>query len=591
VANQRLDRLRREQGAISLTPGSQSLAPQVVGRDKIEALPRTNLLIRAGAVLVAIGLAYHYSLATLAKGLALDSPLAYLGLVPVGAILLAFALAAQWRSEPDIHDRHVDYIIGLPLVAGALAIVVLLPMIMSTFFWLLRLDLLALPLFAAGTVTIVFGARACWRIKMAIAYLLLAWPISYERLLPAFLAATTDATNLALRAATSVLPIATWSRASDGSVFSIWHAGHSFELSVGSACSGANGVAGFLLVGVALTAVFEGSAASKLAWLVAGAVTTWMCNLARILIVFWAGGLWGEGIALEAIHPLIGLLVFDLGVVVMLVALPLFRLRLPFRFRSKGRLLPSAPAVRLWSRRAVPRARFAIGLVLLAATVAAAADQGLTKFRLVSDELGTSRVTALSEANASLNGWTLEKVNSYAWARQYFGEQGTWDRFAYRRQTTAVRPSGGSSVVVMDVIGTGDLATFSTYGVEACYRYHNSEVLQTGRVDLGGGAVGQSALSRSPDDQGIWLMVYWEWPVRVGPGDRYERVVLNIRAPEGAGGPGARSTPNGAAGSVLDLISDFRYKPVLPGGLQEVRSFLIEFARQVVAATVKESVN
>jgi hypothetical protein len=315
-----------------------------------------------------------------------------------------------------------------------------------------------------------------------------------------------------------------------------------------------------------------------------------MCNLARILLVFWAGRLWGEGIAVQAIHPLIGLLIFDVAVVLMLLALPLFRLRQPFRLRLKRRQEMLPPSVRLPSRRAVPRAGFAIGLVLLTAAVGATADQDLAKFRLLSDELGTPRMGALAEANAQLDGWTLNKVNNYGWARQYFGEQGTWDRFAYRRPETATRSSSGSNVVVMDVVGTRDLATFSTYGVEACYRYHNSEVVPAGRLDLGGGATGESAIYRSPDDQSIWLMVYWEWPVRAVQGDRYERVVLNTRAPEGAGGLAAWSAPNAAASSVLDLVSSSQREAALPEGLRRVRSFLVEFARQVVAATVKDTV-
>src|SRR3981081_4523845 len=81
------------------------------------------------------------------------------------------------RSEPDIHDRQLDYIVGIPLVVGAVAIAYALPARLSTMFWVWRIDLLSLPLFAAGTVALVFGVRALWRMRAAIALLLLGWPL------------------------------------------------------------------------------------------------------------------------------------------------------------------------------------------------------------------------------------------------------------------------------------------------------------------------------------------------------------------------------------------------------------------------------
>src|SRR3954453_12504940 len=57
---------------------------------------------RLAFVLGSVLLAYHYSLRTLLSTLSLDSPLAYLGLVPFMALALALLRAVPRDDEPDI---------------------------------------------------------------------------------------------------------------------------------------------------------------------------------------------------------------------------------------------------------------------------------------------------------------------------------------------------------------------------------------------------------------------------------------------------------------------------------------------------------
>src|SRR5713101_7068661 len=173
-----------------------------------QGLSHSQLALRVAVTLGAIVFAYQYSLTTLVRGLSLDTPLAYLGLVPFIALALASARGASRRAEPDINDRYVDYIIGIPFMAVALATVLFLSVHASTFYWLYRLDLLSLPLFAAGAVAIAFGVRALWRLKLALAYLLLAWPLPYVTLLNDWLLRFTDITAGVVRALLTVLPVA-----------------------------------------------------------------------------------------------------------------------------------------------------------------------------------------------------------------------------------------------------------------------------------------------------------------------------------------------------------------------------------------------
>lgn len=140
---------------------------------------RNGLLARIALVTaICIG-AYHYSLFTLLRELLQPTPLEYVGLVPLISMLLCAALAPRAGNEPDIHDRYLDWIVGLPLLGAALAVVEIGPVQLSTYFWLWRLDLLSLPLFIAGAVDLAFGARALWRLRLPIAFLVLAWPAPY----------------------------------------------------------------------------------------------------------------------------------------------------------------------------------------------------------------------------------------------------------------------------------------------------------------------------------------------------------------------------------------------------------------------------
>ena len=127
---------------------------------------------------LAVVVAYHYSLRTLTHTITLNTPLAYLGLVPIMAAGLAWA-RRHGPTGPDIHDRQIDLIVGLTLVGSALMALLVLPGRLGSLYWVWRLDLLTLPVFVAGVVCLLFGTRAVWHQKAPILFLLLAWPQPY----------------------------------------------------------------------------------------------------------------------------------------------------------------------------------------------------------------------------------------------------------------------------------------------------------------------------------------------------------------------------------------------------------------------------
>ena len=543
---------------------------------------------RVAVALAAIGVAYHYSLVSLIRNLGLDSPLAYLGLVPFIALALAFARRRAIGIEPDIHDRHLDYIVGIPLLATAFGIMVLLPIRMSNQFWTWRMDLLSLPLFVAGTVALAFGVRALWRIRAAVAFLFLAWPVPYTTVVDRWLERFTDLTVAAVRGLLGVVHVADPIDGGDRSLFAVVHDGERFVVSVASACSGANGIVGFLLVGAAFGSIIRGKRLPKTLWLLAGMAILWATNLIRILLVFWVGQNWGEQAAIDGFHPYIGLVLFSLGVLAMIVSMPLFGLR--FRWRTPSSAAPAPPPAQASGARdntrrpaAVPRARLSLSIILLVGAVLATSDAGLRQFDLVSDNLGAPRLASFSSVQGRPPGWDVSHTDTFDWARRFFGGDSTWLRFTYRAgdKTSALR---SSAPLFADVISSGSLRNFSVYGLEACYTFHGYKIQDARSVDVGGGIAANVISYYHPKLKRDWTTLYWHWPVRSGKETRYERVVLMMYNTMDAElkAPPDRPSLARRIGLSLDNAARDRKSGEMDKRLDQTRRFLVAFAQSVV---------
>ncbi len=295
-------------------------------RASSQTLPLDRIPVRAVAVVVAVALAYNYSLQTLLRGLDLQTPLAYLALVPPIAVLLGAANLRLQPVLPAIHDRQVDWILGLLLIGVAAVFTVLLPSGYSADYWLHRLDMLGLPFFAAGVVTLVYGVRRLWAMRWAIAFLFLAWPDPYVSVLASAIGSSTDLALAVVGASLVFLPFA---HSLGNGTFLIDNASGPFSLAVGSACSGINSLVGFLILGAALNTIFRGRILSRLAWLAAGLVVVGLLNVVRIDLIFVAGWVLGESFAIDVLHPVAGIIVFGVGALAMLGIAPLFGLRVP----------------------------------------------------------------------------------------------------------------------------------------------------------------------------------------------------------------------------------------------------------------------
>ena len=400
------------------------------------ASDRTRMIVQVGVLVTVVAIAYNYSLATLLQNAGQETPLAYVSLVPAIALALAAIRARPLKPEPPIHDRQVDYTVGIPLIAAALAVNLLLPQRMSAMFWVYRIDLLTLPFFVAGAVAIIFGVRVLWRQKLAVLYLFLAWPYPYQsvllRVLNAFTAATIWGINQILRHVPVARPVSSL----DNTLYLVTHHGSTFALSVVSACSGVNSVVGFLLVGSAFAAIVRGPLLTKLAWLFGGMALLWAINLGRITFIFWAGRTWGESVAINILHPFVGLVTFSIGVVIMVLLIKPLGMHIGIGERRpepvpKPVPVPElgSPVVRTPRSLAVPKVYLALTLAVVAGLVLGISNVNLKTYNLVADASGEPRLQAYVNSPVAPSGWRLRLSAEYNWAKPLFGDTSVWNRY------------------------------------------------------------------------------------------------------------------------------------------------------------------
>ena len=475
-----------------------------------------------GLVLIgSVALAYNYSLETLTRGLSLQTPLAYLSLVPLVALLLG---AINFRLHPNlrpIHDRQLDWILGLALISVAAAIDVLMPSAYSADFWLHRIDMIGLPFFVAGMVSLLYETRRLWSLRWAILFLLLAWPDPYVTVLAAAIGSSTDIALSAVGASLRVIPVA---QPLGNGTFLVTHGADQFSLAVGSACSGINSLVGFVILGAAFNTIFTGGLWRRIVWMAAGLVLVGALNVARIALIFVAGWAFGESFAIDVLHPVAGIIVFGIGALAMLGIAPLFGLRIPGPARPDPAATAYSPTV---DRPTAPRTRplrlaapMAVGLML--AVMLAVPDASFAHYDSLVNAFGSPTLGTIDPNGLTLTGWHASPSSSFDQATTYFGPHATWERVPFDATVAAAGPSS----VYLDVIRTDDAGSLAAYGVEACYDFHGFSQVLAGSVDVGAGVQAEVASYRSPIGGTDWSILWWEWPYDAGGQTRYERLVL-----------------------------------------------------------------
>ena len=543
----------------------------------VNAQPKTRSTIQVASLLSTVFIAYSYSLTTLLQLADLNTPLAYVSLMPIISLILAAVHSNPARPEPSIHDRQTDYIVGIPLMVAALLVNYLLPSKFSAMFWIWRIDLLTLPFFVAGAVSLIFGLRVLWRQKLAVGFLILAWPYPYTTVLLSVLNAFTTAALIAMNKIVRVTHIATLVGNLNGGVFTVVHDGKPFTLSVVSACSGVSSVVGFLLVGTAFAATVRGPIVRKVLWLFGGLVLLWTINLGRITLIFWTGRQYGEHFAIDVLHPFIGLVTFSIGVAIMILCMKPMRLHLDIARDKPTSMATDAPArTTQGSNRpviAVPKVYLAVSITLILGILVGVTDVGLQSYNLVANVAGESKLASYINDPVSPVGWVSRYETTYDWAEPLFGDGSIWDRYElYPRHGGDLH---ASTDVIADVIDSSQLESFSAYGVEQCYQFHGYSLSNVSTVALGGGITGQT-LAYTSEEYGSWTIVYWIVPVVRAGATVYERIVLYVQNQHGLIAP-TEGQQSGAR-TVADAIDS-------PGQiLIDNRNFLIAYAREFIGA-------
>lgn len=509
--------------------------------------------LRAAVLVGLVALAYPHSLAAVLGQLRYDSPLAYVGLVPLLSLGLGLLLGGRARpGELRAPDRQVDWIIGVSFLAVAGFVAVVLPTRVSYEFWVNRLDLLGLPVFVAGLVAILFGSRILHRVRLPVALLVLAWPYPYQAPVAAAQALASHLTVAVLKASHPLVPAAHWL---GGTLFAVGAGAGGFSVNVAPSCAGADSALGFLLVGGATLVATRGRRLAKLGWLVTGMAASLGANVIRLLLLMWTGAHLGEQVAMTWLHPVLGLVLFSVVVAVMVLMLP--RFGLDFALGASGppadasQLGPAPAAVAVVSRLSVG----GLAVLLAVCGIFGAANQGLARFDPFAGLGSAGTVAPLAPLPPTVPGWTGSQYDQITWATPYFGRGSTWYRDVYSPVAPAVERYYGA--LYLDVVTTPDLGAFSTFGLDACYHFHGYRVVRSTRVDVGGPAVGQAISYLDPHTDQVWSVVAWVWPVATATGKQFERVV-------------ALASPGWGAPALADL--------------RQTSAVLVTFARQVVAA-------
>jgi hypothetical protein len=380
---------RARPGAVS-TPGFGRAVLRGAGGVRT-ALDQTGA--RAVLLVLLVSVAYAFSLASLVRAAMLGAPLGLLFLVPLVVLALAWGRLRREPATLPIHDRQVDYIVGLGLIAAGVAVALLLPTSRSNLFWFSRLDLLGMPLFTAGLVGLFYGVRRAWSLRWPIAALLLAWPVPWR--------AALDFVGAGTRSAILIVVV-------------------------------------LLLVGAA--GVLRARRAVRLAWL-AGSIL--LVVLATVAAERLAGPAGESGDVARTLSPLL-ILVVPAAVLAGLLR----------NDGSRTGALGSGPAAAAARPNAVRRLGWAPVIAVAAALVLGMVNVGYARYDEVLDDIGNPIRPSFLAVTGLPAGWTVsdgEELTAASVARPLAGAAGELER---RILVGAPDSEHAGAVVVMDVVST-----------------------------------------------------------------------------------------------------------------------------------------
>jgi exosortase/archaeosortase family protein len=560
---------------------------------------RYRTLWPAAAIVLVTAVAYNLTLSSMFDYLRLETPLAYLPLLPFFAIGIALLTAHRYRNVTGgLRDRQTDFLIGIPMIVLALVLITIVPALASTYYWSNRPDVLSMALFVGGLITIFYGINWFWRLKSALVFLVLMWPALYLNIMPGVMQSFTDATNSALAKVVHLLPLGVSLTGQPG-ILSVHQAsGTPLTVSVGTACSGADSVLGFLLIGAAILTAVGGGGRRKLLWMIVGLALTFAVNVLRLTSILALASAGHPDLALGGYHAVIGLILFTLVIAAMMRLLPVFGLRPRPEVVVSGRSRQLAPTI---SRppASVRRRRVVIGTMATLALVGGFLNQGLAPYAAFQDGTGSPSVVPFSTTSAP-TGMQVSYYQDYPWAKQYFGANSTFTRY-YVSGAPSTSPSPSTvtagfvqeNLVYADVVRTDDKGSLDAYNLQNCFLFHDYNITTSQRIDVGNGVTALMLNYAAPGNPPQrWASVSWAWPVDYQGQTYFERVTLTSSLT--TGGADADVSPSGGLQgmlvSFLNLLNGSHDDPKLDAQYKSADAVLRADAAALVSHAVKHRV-
>ena len=437
-----------------------------------------------------------------------------LGFVPLMLPMAAYVFWVRAHSEsaPSKRDVVLDVFFAMPLLVAALFVLIVTPSRLSWYFWLNRVDLLALPLFVGATAFIFLGYQQVLRTWPAFGLLFLSWPWVVVRVQQELGGVFLEVTTAVAAGAVAFLRLPYEADPQFAQAFVSTHLpqGENFEVVLGQVCSGTSTFIGFGLIGIGLLYLLRGPWGQRLRWLAWGLLLAFAANLLRVVALLALAATAGERVTLDVIHPVLGLALFVALLAFMLWLLPRFGLALELRPRGTRRVWEPVdgggrPLRALYG--------VAVGVAALVAVLDVQAQQ--YSFLGIGDGAPAIDVTSERAIVPEIEGWRLEHVADVSWT-DLFGRHSRGDVFEYGHP-------GGQWITVQSIVADRK-STLDRYPLEQCILFHRRTVEGREQVALGHGVIGvivHDTYEGVPSSS-----LYYQIPVNVDGDIRHARVTL-----------------------------------------------------------------
>lgn len=229
--------------------------------------------------------------------------------------ILRAVIPVRNGKEPK-ETRHMPLICGIILAATAM----LLYWHGSYTFTPLEYHMLALPIFVAGLILILFNPKTLRQLAFPLAFLIFLMPPPSEILYTLGAALSTISTEASNALANAFgVQSTVISEYGNPTIVVTRPEGASMEFAVDIACSGVYSLIGFLIFAVFIVYIIRDKTWKKLALIMLGIPLIYFLNIIRITTILILGYHYGEQLAMQAFHLLGGWVLIFLGTLLLLI--------------------------------------------------------------------------------------------------------------------------------------------------------------------------------------------------------------------------------------------------------------------------------